>query len=591
MKKTTFLFCIVCLLGNVMYAQSTYVPISKEYYHLIDRYEIKLGQQPDNLHSSWKPYPRKSVATLADSVRKDSLNLSQADHFNLDYLTIDNWEWARHTDVHISKKPLWKRFYPTQSDFFLVNTEDFEWHVSPVLQFSMGHEPNRGKTPYINTRGIEMRGMINKKIGFYSFMSENQALYPDYVMSGMEGQWAVPGEGFWKRYHLGGTFFRNRERSFIPGDEFWDRFKNGVDFFTARGYITVDATKNIHVQFGHDRHFIGNGYRSLILSDFSNNYLFLKVNTQVWKFNYTNLFAELKSEVDLNSFGARDGLYPRKFLSLHHFSFNVTKNFNIGVYEAIMSGDPNGSRLELNYLNPIIFYRAIEQQIGSADNAKVGADFKWNFLKRFSLYGQWSFDEFLLAHIKARNGWWANKYAGQLGLKYIDVLGIDNLDLQLESNFARPFMYTHNSNFTNFTHYNQPLMHPLGANFKENIAILRYQPFGKLNLTAKFIWAKFGTDEMLTLEDGTQAESNYGQNIFKSYTDHTKVFDNYITQGISNDMKLLDLTASYQLRHNLFIDLRQIHRNLVSEDEARNHQTAFTSIGLRLNIAPRHHDF
>ena len=65
------------------------------------------------------------------------------------------------------------------------------------------------------------------------------------------------------------------------------------DYFDARGYITFNATKYIDIQFGYDKNFIGNGYRSLFLSDCGNSYLFLKLNTRIWKFNYQNLFMEL----------------------------------------------------------------------------------------------------------------------------------------------------------------------------------------------------------------------------------------------------------------------------------------------------------
>jgi hypothetical protein len=57
----------------------------------------------------------------------------------------------------------------------------------------------------------------------------------------------------------------------------------------------------------------------------------------------------------------------------------------------------------------------------------------------------------------------------QLGAKYINALGIKNLDLQLEYNRVRPFTYSHRDSVANYTHYNQPMAHPLGANFSETI--------------------------------------------------------------------------------------------------------------------------
>ena len=47
----------------------------------------------------------------------------------------------------------------------------------------------------------------------------------------------------------------------------------GYDYFDARGYFTFNVTKYIDVAFGYDKNFIGNGYRSLFLSDFGNSNL------------------------------------------------------------------------------------------------------------------------------------------------------------------------------------------------------------------------------------------------------------------------------------------------------------------------------
>ena len=167
------------------------------------------------------------------------------------------------------------------------------------------------------------------------------------------------------------------------------------------------------------------------------------------------------------------------------------------MFEAIVSGDSTGTGFELAYLNPVIFYRAIEHYTGSnKSNALVGADAKWNFLNRFQIYGQFVLDEFLLEHVKARDGWWANKWATQLGAKYIDVFGIPNLDMQVEWNRARPFMYAHISDHTSYTHYDQPLAHPLGANFDEQLMILRYQPLTRLFVEARYLQANYGKDSV-----------------------------------------------------------------------------------------------
>ena len=141
-------------------------------------------------------------------------------------------------------------------------------------------------------------------------------------------------------------------------------------------------------------------------------------------------------------------------------TFNITNNFSIGLYEAVIFSRNND--FELRYLNPIILYRTVEQGLNSSDNVLIGLDGKWNVLHRFQLYGQLMLDEFRLSEIFSSRGWWANKYGIQAGLKYLNALKIDHLDVQLEYNSARPYTYAHLEMEDSYTHYNQALAHPLG---------------------------------------------------------------------------------------------------------------------------------
>lgn len=556
MIKPILPFCLLFFCAfSLLRAQSADAPLNRDYYHLLDRYEIK---SKGYFHSTLRPYSRKSIASLIDSSRSIP-GLSAPDRNNLQYLANDNWEWSR-TGDNTSRRPLFNALYKNKSALYHVDTEDFTLSVNPVLYLAAGMEKDNDYTPYINTRGVQLRGMIDKKVGFYTFLGENQMAVPLYVRDYVRRNRVIPGEGFWKGFK-----------------------DNGYDFFTARGHISFQATKHIGLQLGHGKHFIGNGYRSMILSDFSNNYFYFKVNTRVWRIKYTNLFTELRA----NAYG-NDGLwgrFPKKWMALHHLSINISKNVNIGLFESIVfagnykNGDPS---FEAKYLNPIIFYRAIEHDDGSTDNAILGADFKWNIAGRVSLYGQVVLDEFLLHNFLSEPGNWTNKYAGQLGLKYIDALNISNLDLQLETNFARPYIYSHQTIFNNYAHYKQPLAHPLGANFREYIAIARYQPLHRLRLTGKVISANYGTDIDTT---------NFGGNIMLSYDTRQSSEGNEIGQGIGTDLLYLDFTASYMLKHNLFIDLNQVYRKLDSEINSRDQSTLFTSLSIRLNIARREHPF
>jgi hypothetical protein len=549
-------------------AQGAYLSVNADYQHWIDRYEVKSGRVYPQLFTSVKPYRRQAVVQMIDSMEADGLFLSSVDHFNARFIRNDSWEWAG-IDGNESERPLFKHFYRVKSDFYHVDKPELDLHVNPVIYFGLGSDNQRDDLLFFNTRGIELRGMIDKKVGFYTYLSENQARLPFYTEYFAEDasnrNMVVPGEGLWKRF---------------KGD--------GVDFLQARGYITFDPTKSINLQLGHDQFFTGNGYRSLIFSNFAPPAFFVKADVKVWKFNYRWMIRQHVADIISNRGGATNAnkdRYPENFFAYHHLSLNIGKKFNIGLFESVIFSprDTSSSKsFELGYLNPLIFYRAVEHQNGSADNILLGMDFKWNFIKHFSFYGQIVLDEFVLSNALEGNGWGGNKFAYQAGLKYVDVLGVNNLDLQVETNIVRPYTYAYSRQYGSYTHYRQALAHPMGANFYEFVGVVRYQPLPKLNLVGKSFFIRTGRDDETT---------NWGGNLMRLNAPRTNTFGNTIAQGVRNDILLIDFTASYHLKHNLFVDLRYILRDSKSEVAAFNNKTNISSVALRWNIAQRSYDF
>lgn len=564
MSETRILFSLLLLSGVFpASAQSNYAPLNEDYYHWIDRYEVKSGQLAPQLFTTIKPYKRSAIVGFIDSLQMRGVFSSAADRFNYQYLTNDNWEWSADGGVgNESKRPVLKHFYKRRSDFYSVITPDFDLHINPVLYLAAGKDSRRDEILFINTRGVEVRGMVDRKVGFYTYLTDNQAMLPSYVAEGMGTTGVVPHEGFWKEYKEG----------------------EGVDFLHARGYVSFEATKSINVQFGHDRFFIGNGYRSLIFSDYSPPALFLKGNVKVWKLNYLFLLNQMTAD---NKAVGTSGLrgYPNKFVALHHLSINIGRKLNIGVFESVIFSPDDSvgtDHFRLEYLNPIIFYRAIEQQNGSSDNVLLGFDFKYNALRNLSLYGQFMLDEFVIDNIRAGNGWWANKFAVQVGGKYVDAFGLPNLDLQGEINLIRPYTYSHHTIYGSYSSYRQPIAHPLGANLKEMVGIARYQPLPRLHLTGKLVFTTVGRDT---------TGVNWGSDVLKSYRTRQQEYGNTVAQGLSNDILFASFTASWQLKHNLFVDGTVILRKSTSPVAAYDNNTSLTSLALRWNIPQRLYEF
>jgi hypothetical protein len=337
------------------------------------------------------------------------------------------------------------------------------------------------------------------------------------------------------------------------------------------------AAKGIDMQFAFDKVFIGNGYRSLILSDFSNNQLFFKVNARFWKMNYHLHFAQLVDQFPPSA----DGLRPRKFMAYHQLNILTKKWLDIGFFENIMFGRANGN-FDLSYLNPLIFYRAAEIQNGSPDKVTLGINAKANPFKNTQFYMQFVLNEFVLKEITNPSlGSNRNKYALQLGAKMINVAGVKNLDIHAEYNFIRPFTYQHWDSTGTFTHYNQELAHPMGAGLREFIGIVRYQPFKKLVLTAKIIHTTQGLDSM---------GLNFGSNPRRLYTSAPRASGFFVGTGIPATTLHANVLASYELFPSFFIDANYAIRNF-SKLNTPNFNSNMYNLTLRLNMGRREFEF
>ena len=557
------------------WSQSALVSLrSPEHYHWLERMDIKF-KNPTNLHTSIKGIPGYEFYRLATFVDSAYQNLSDLMLSELQEIVDQQNEWLFFPSIHQkeyidstqifytlrdqssrrlkyrqSEKPILKHFYKTPAHFFEIRKPHFRLTVDPLLQFDLATAKDDMDPLFVNQRGISLRGTIDDVVYFYTDILESQARYSNYVRAFTSKFAAVPGSGFYKTYQ----------------SSLFD-FTEAVDFLLARAFVGVHISPHVSLELGHNRHFIGNGIRSLFLSDFAPEYFYLKLNTRVWKFQYQNIFGELLR----NKRGGGDILLPKKYFAAHYLSLNVLPNLNLGLFETVVFAREN--QFELQYLNPIILYRTVEGALGSPDNVLLGLDLKWNLWSRLSLYSQFVLDEFKIGEVRARNGWWANKFGVQAGLKYIDVLSIPYLDLQIEFNAIRPYTYSHGDSITNYSHYNQALAHPLGANVQETLFLLRYQPGLKWIFTLRGMFAKTGEDTN---------DSNWGSNILLDNHSREMDYGNKIGQGLAADIKLVGGEISYKWFPGFYIDV--FFQNRTKTTAVGKQIDNYAGLGIRWNL-------
>ena len=557
---------LTVLLPAAIHAQSGYLPQGSKFEHFLDRMEILQQTNPDLNFSTEKPISRKlavRMSEMADSLDKfypyDELyHLSPVDRATLASLLMNNPEWVRgNTDSFKSKRPLFNTFYTNKGIFFLVQDKDFFLAMDPVIQETQSIESGNNSRVFLNSKGATFRGMIAGKIGFNVYLTDNQERGPSYFQQRAAQEDAVPGAGYFKAFHT-----------------------TAFDYYDNRASIYFNTWKYFDWTFGYDKNFIGDGYRSLFLSDYSAPYLFLRFNMRVWKLNYQTMYVELINQHLTGS----DYQYPKKYGVFHHLSFNATPWMRLGLFGNVMFSRTD--HYDFSYLNPVIFLVSAQQQNGSPDKTAAGVDWTVNIGHATQFYGQLLIDEFILHQIAHySDGNWANKQGLQVGFKWVDIFSVKNLDLQVETNIVRPYTYQHDDTVANYSNYNQPMAHPLGANFSELIGIIRYQPKYRWNVEAKAIYYKQGLDS---------AGVNFGGDIFENYTTRPRDYGFHIGSGVPAKCLNLSGLVSWQCKENLFLDLSVQYRNYSVNDPSHTFHSSSSTLltgGIRINMFRRVYDY
>ncbi len=542
----TILFDFFCFIVS---AQTSYSPLGHKEYSVLERLEIK-SKLPLFGASLLKPNNIKllvgEVETI-DSLQRNNnriaASLSKVDKYNITRFLMAHKEYTSPTSSFNNKK--------SSFNIIEVNKPKFYLTINPAVKFNYGIETKDKQSLYNLSAGLDMKGLIAKKIAFNIYVTGNKERTPYYVRQYTAKYKAVPG-------------FSNYN--------FTD--SNAVQYFDVRASAQWTLAKFMDMQVGYDRNFIGNGMRSLFLSDFSGNSLFFKSNIRLWKLNFESLYMQLTPQ-----FGITAKADFKKYLRINTLSIDATNWLNIGIFDAVVFGRKN--QFELNYLLPFTFLRAMEQQSGSPDNALMGLNVKANLKNKIQLYGQILLDEFLLGEIKANRGWWANKFGYQFGIKYLDALKIKNLDIQIEANRARPFTYTHFDSVSNYSNNNMPLAHPLGAGFQEYIFAAKYQPLNKLFFDTKLIYYYQGQDT---------AGINFGTNILRDYRDRLTNYGWKIGTGNKATCIYFNTNVAYEFKENLFVDAGFTIRNYKLATGGANNTVIF-NVGFRWNIVRRNFDF
>jgi len=339
-----------------------------------------------------------------------------------------------------------------KENFLIFKGDDFWVSVDPIIDLQLGTDFSEDslRRLYWNTRGIRVQAKFYDKIAFTTSVYENQAMVPVYQSDFFNAR----GE-----YFPVNTWYK-QQNAFVPMYARTKPFKgNGYDFAFATGQLSIVPTKWFNLQLGNGNQFIGDGYRSLFLSDFSGNYPFLKTEFFAFKgrLQFNSIYSMLTNPYRLKYFNTPEATYERKIGAFHYLEYALTKRLNIGLFQGSLypSTDSTGTqKVGFSFLNPFV-----------GVNALFGFNMSYRVPKflgiKSKVYAQLLFTD-------------NSASASQIGIKLYDVL-LPKLDLRIEYNHIGKNTYLDENVRYNYIHNNLALGHPLGPATKELVWIVNYE--------------------------------------------------------------------------------------------------------------------
>ncbi len=534
--RKNLLLILILFTASYSKAQSVYIPYSFQVYQKLNK---SVYDKNTRFHSSLKPY-------LLDNILVST------------YDSLMNM--GKNTD---SQTLVYRKLF--NEHLIQIKNPDYHVYMDFLPDFQIGKDFTGNRNTWLNTRGYQIGGTIGKKFSFYTSGFENQGRFANYYTNYVEENNVVPGQSY------------DRKKDLTPMVE-------NKDWSYVTALLSYTVNKYLNVAVGHDKNFIGDGYRSLLLSDFSSPYTFLKLTGTLGNVQYMSMWTGMqdpRAPKESHLAGNR-----KKGAVFHYLDWNVNNRLSIGFFDAVVwaQRDDEGNKrgFNIDYINPVIFLRPLEASGGSPDNAMMGLTAKYEVFPRTTIYGQFSLDEFEAKNFFSSNGSYRNKYGYQLGIRGADLLKVKNLSYLAEFNSVKPYTYSQqNFSIINYANYNEPLAHPLGANFREAIGMLSYS-FGRFDITGQVNYSRYGYDI-----NGI----NYGKDIFKLFNVDYKEYGNYIGQGLITDLVYAESRISYLInpKYNLRLELGGIHRT--EKNDQMSSKTNMLTFGLRSSFRNLYSDF
>lgn len=287
---------------------------------------------------------------------------------------------------------------------------------------------------------------------------------------------------------------RGRDRVGAEGRTASQRTKPWRWDYTAdfrRAYIRFHR-KRFEALLGRQSLFWGPGYDgSLILSRNSPAFDMALVAAEFGPVRATAFSAVLDKKWSQRGHPPRRFLADR-YLAGHRIDWLVNNRLELGFSEVALYGG-EARNMELQYMNPLLPYYAIQWNSDQDDNVLASADFAFRPIDRLKIYGQFLVDDFQYSRDEP------HALGYMAGLYFSDPFQLSGTDFRAEYTRIDTRTYTHRIAENQFTHYGWIMGHHLGPDADQLFLELSRMINIDIRLKLMYTYQRQGSR---TVEDG-----------------------------------------------------------------------------------------
>ncbi len=378
--------------------------------------------------------------------------------------------------------------------------------------------------------GFRLRGTLYNSVGYYLRASNGQKL------SGDSGDV---------------TFARNTDPRLFAQYKFQYEQNN---FDTFDGYLRYRTPGSwLALVVGRNPVYMGFGFTDrLFLSNNTVAFDYLKLDLAYKAVAYSFIYGSLRGD----SLG-RD--LDAKNIATHRLDIMFSGAFQMGFFESVISAN---TPFSFTFLNPISFLTSAElnkssQEVENNDNnSLLGFDMYVNPVKSLAFQGSLLVDDLDFSTLFKDNSSITNKFAWQLGGMWENAFTLPNLRFKAEYTRLDPFVYSHVSNKTQYTHWDLPLGHHLEPNSDEIALGLDYDITNRVRL--KLLYQHQRSANGIVLDSLGRVAVNYGGDINNasgySYSEPEFLKGNRINRDI------ITANLNWQFLRQFYLDIYYVHR-------------------------------